>query len=485
MKVFRILPVAVLAFAAAPSAFAQGTGGADASLIDQGHYLAKAGDCAACHGENLAGGKAIATPVGKIVASNITPDDTTGIGRWTLGQFSDAMRKGKSPEGHLYPAMPYTSYTGLSDEQVRALYSYLKLAVKPVSHKVAETELPFPFLRPVMAVWDALFLDKGHPVGAVAANGDKAERGRFLVETMGHCGACHTPRGTMMQQVAAKHLGGAMVDGWWAPNLTPGKGGLSRWSDAELETFLATGHTAHAVAAGEMGTVVSRSLSKLKPNDISAIVAYLRTVPPVDSTVPAAAATGQASSAKAQSSEVQPAHVQLAQVEMAAVASAGTADGPAMLSHNTQDGAVLYQSACASCHGMNGNGSPGALRPSLREIDAVTGPNAANLVQVIAHGVDREVGEHEKVMPGFAGTMDAAQIAALANYVRTTFGGVPSQLTAQDVTKIRNGEVNRSWLISNARWLAIAGIAAACLLLAAVSGWVLLHSGRRAASSNS
>lgn len=458
MKARLILTALLLALAAAQSATAQNITGADPRLADQGRYLATAGDCAGCHGEALSGGKAIASPVGAITASNITPDNATGIGRWTLHQFSDALRKGKAPGGYLYPTMPYTSYTGLSDIQVRALYSYLKLRVKPVSHNVVKTELPFPFLRPMMALWDMAFLDQGHSVGAIAVQGEKAKRGRLLVETLGHCAACHTPRGVMMQQKASKHLGGAMVDGWWAPNLTPGKGGLGMWSDAELETFLATGHTARAVAAGEMGTVVSHSLSKLKPADIAAIVAYLRKVPPVDTPVPATTETGP--------------------VQPAVVEPNGPQGGQAMLTHDTKNGGLLYQSTCAACHGFDGNGSPGAVRPSLRDVDAVTAPQGATLVQVIAHGVNRQVGGHKTIMPGYAGAMSNAQIAALANYVRTQFGGVASNLTAADVARIRSGQTDEPWLILNATWLAIAGIALGLLLLAFAT-WLIVRATQR------
>ena len=277
-----LLLLAQLAVAAAAQA-----ADPDPALVDQGRYLAAAGDCAGCHGPTLAGGDPVPTPIGAVHASNITPDRATGIGSWTLAQFSDALREGRAPEGHLYPAMPYTAYTGLSDAEVRALYAYVMLAVGPVSKTPPADDLPFPFYRIAMLPWNWLFLTQGQPTGAVPVSGAQRERGRVLVETLGHCSACHSPRGTFMQERSDRHLAGAMVGGWWAPNITPDATGIGAWSDAKLATFLRTGHSDVAVAAGDMGTVVSRSLSKLNDSDIDAVMAYLRAVPKVTSPQPA------------------------------------------------------------------------------------------------------------------------------------------------------------------------------------------------------
>jgi len=408
----RLIALALLALARLAVA-----GDADPSLVEQGRYLAAAGDCAGCHGPSLQGGEPVPTPIGAIHASNITPDRATGIGSWSLGQFSDALRKGRAPEGHLYPAMPYTAYTGLSDAEVKALYSYLMLGVPPVSNKTPDKALPFPFIRAAMAPWDWLFLRVGRPSGAVPVSGEQRLRGQLLVETLGHCSACHTPRGALMQERADRHLAGAMVGGWWAPDITPDATGIGRWSDAKLKTFLVTGHADVAVAAGEMGTVVSRSLSKLTPADIDAVVAYLRAVPPV---------------ASPQSQRSDP--TRATPVDVAAVeATAAPSDWQALVDHGTRQGDVLYQSACASCHGADGNGSAGLVHPSLHLIDSVSAVNPATLLQVIAHGVDRTVGSRHTLMPPFRSSLDDAQIAALANFVRTRFGGVASNLGASDV----------------------------------------------------
>lgn len=416
--------------------------GAQPALVEQGRYLAVAGDCAGCHGESFKGGEPVATPIGAIHASNITPDRASGIGSWSLGQFSDALRKGRAPEGHLYPAMPYTAYTGLSDIEVQALYSYFMLGVKAVSNRPLANDLPFPFIRAAMAPWDLLFLTEGKPTGAATVHGEQQLRGRLLVETLGHCSACHSPRGTMMQERADRHLAGAMVAGWWAPNITADATGIGGWSDKKLASFLATGHSDLGVAAGEMATVVSRSLSKLTPGDIDAIVAYLRAVPKMVSPKLLRAATVTASP------------LDIAAIEQPTELSAWQSQ----LGHGTRQGDVLYQSACASCHGADGNGSAGLVHPSLHLIDSDSTANAATLVQVIAHGVDRTVGARHTFMPPFRSDLDDGQIASLANFVRTEFGGVGSVLTDADVAEILAGKSATPWLIRYAGPLVIAAI---------------------------
>ncbi len=422
---------------------------ADPALVDQGRYLAAAGDCAGCHGPSLKGGDPVPTPIGAIHASNITPDRATGIGSWTLAQFSDALRKGRAPDGHLYPAMPYTAYTGLSDAEVRALYAYVMLGVSPVSYRPPADDLPFPFYRAAMAPWDLLFLRQGQATGAVPVSGEQLLRGRALVETLGHCSACHSPRGTLMQERSDRHLAGAMVGGWWAPNITPDATGIGSWSDAKLKTFLRTGHTDVAVAAGEMATVVSRSLSRLNPGDIDAVVAYLRVVPKVASAQPA------------RSDIATDAPVDVAAIERVSAPS----DWQALLDHGTRKGDVLYQSACASCHGSDGSGSAALVHPSLHLIGSASSANAATLVQVIAHGVDRTVGSRHAFMPPFRPSLDDAQIASLANFVRTRFGGVRSDLSDSQAAAILDGRTDTPWLIRSAAPLAIAAIVAFALVV--------------------
>lgn len=419
----------------------------DASTVERGKYIATAADCAGCHGENLAGGAAIASPLGPIYASNITPDTRTGIGSWSEEQLRDALRKGRAPgKGWLYPAMPYTSYTGISDADLSALYAYLQ-SVPAVNHEVRATDLGFPFMRPAMIAWNLLYLKEGHAAGEKPAHGESAERGRYLVEALGHCSACHTPRGVLMAELPEQHLGGAFVGGWQAPNLTNDKSGLGSWSDQELTQFLQKGHNSVAVAGGDMGLAVSRSLSHLGDSDIADIIAYLRQVPPV--------ATQALPAAPSRPARVDPDTVE------------GPITGWRNLANNaTTDGAVLYQSACASCHGVDGTGTAGPDLGRLRDLRSAH-PN--NLVQVIAGGINLEIDGRHILMPGFRDQMNNEQIAALARYVRSTFGQVPgSGPDEQEVASILSDKTPVSWLIKYAPALAWGAIVVLVLLV----GWV-------------
>ena len=278
----RILAVYLSLCLAIPLAEAQGVPpGADPELVELGRYLVTAGDCRSCHGDDLRGGNPIESPIGSVYATNTTPDPDTGIGDWSLEELATAMREGRTPEHNMYPAMPYTAYTGLTDRDVRALYSFLMLDTEPIAYTAPETRLPLPFRRAAMTPWNTLFLDPGHPAGQLQGALDpEVERGRYVLESLGHCSSCHSPRGQMMQTDADRHMAGAFVSGWWAPNLTPHADGLGGWSDAQLRDYLTTGHTEIAVAGGEMGKVVANSTSRLTEADLDAAIAYLRALPP-------------------------------------------------------------------------------------------------------------------------------------------------------------------------------------------------------------
>ncbi|MPQ92556.1 cytochrome c [Thioclava sp. JE_KL1] len=456
----RVLILATAAFAAMSPLAANAQSSSDASggdLVKRGKYLAIAGDCSSCHAENFSGGEKIESPIGAIYAPNITPDEKTGIGDMTEAEFEGALRRGKS-DTWLYPAMPYTHYTGLTDADVKALWAYFK-QVKPVENDVPETDLGFPFVRPAMMGWNTLFLDKGQPPGAVDVSGDQLQRGRYLVETLEHCSSCHSPRGTLMQEDTSKHLAGGMLNGWYAPNLTPSdKGGLGDWSEADIVAYLSKGRNAHAVAGGEMGLVVSRSTSKLSSDDLTAIAKYLKAVKPVDTQPEASGPDGQAT------------------LDLAAL-EAPNGDWKSVVGHDTTDGATLYQGACATCHGMNGQGT---AAPALSKISDVRSANAANVVQVIAHGINMPNDARHVAMPGFQRTMNDAQIASVASYVRTNFGGVDGEVTKGSVANILSGKQQVSWIIANAAQLAWAAIAVAVLLVLALIGWAVMRTRRRA-----
>lgn len=410
--------------------------------VERGRYLSVAADCVACHtspkqGKPYAGGYAIASPLGEIWASNITPSKSHGIGNYTEADFAKAVREGVRKDGaHLYPAMPYTSYAKLTDEDIHALYVYFMQAVAPVDEEARTTELPFPFsVRSSMAVWNLLFLDK-KPFQTDPAKGAQWNRGAYLVEGLAHCSSCHSPRGLMMQEVGGKAFAGGSLGDWYAPNITSHPiSGIGGWTDDELAQYLKTGRVAgKGQAGGGMAEAVSNSLSKLRDDDISAIVTYLRTVPAVadkDATR-AAFAWGDADTAPGEP------------------AIRGT--GAPIAS-----GAVLYSGLCASCHGSRGEGSNDGYYPSLVHNSTVGMVRPQNLVATIIGGIDREVDGEHVVMPHFSEgsyvqALSDADIAAVASYVRTTFGP-GDQVTEAQVALIRDGgekpllaKIARLWL---------------------------------------
>ena len=410
--------------------------------VERGRYLSVAADCVACHtspkqGKPYAGGYAIASPLGEIWASNITPSKSHGIGNYTEADFAKAVREGVRKDGaHLYPAMPYTSYAKLTDEDIHALYVYFMQEVAPVNEEARTTELPFPFsVRSSMAVWNLLFLDKT-PFKPDPAQSAQWNRGAYLVEGLAHCSSCHSPRGLMMQEVGSKAFAGGSLGDWYAPNITSHPiSGIGGWTDDELAQYLKTGRVeGKGQAGGGMAEAVTNSLSKLRDEDISAIVTYLRTVPAVadkDATR-AAFAWGDPTAAPGE----QPVR--------------GT-DAP------LASGAVLYSGLCASCHGPQGEGSKDGYYPSLVHNSTVGMTRPQNLVATIIGGIDREVDGKHVVMPHFSEgsyvqALSDAGIAAVASYVRTTFGP-GDQVTEAQVALIRDGgekpllaKIARLWL---------------------------------------
>jgi mono/diheme cytochrome c family protein len=410
--------------------------------VERGRYLSVAADCVACHtspkqGKPYAGGYAIASPLGEIWASNITPSKSHGIGTYSEADFARAVREGVRKDGaHLYPAMPYTSYAKLTDEDIHALYVYFMQAVAPVDEEAHATELPFPFsVRASMAVWNLLFLDK-KPFQPDPAKDAQWNRGAYLVEGLAHCSSCHSPRGLMMQEVGGKAFAGGSLGDWYAPNITSHPiSGIGGWTDDELAQYLKTGRVAgKGQAGGGMAEAVTNSLSKLRDEDIRAIVTYLRTVPAVadKEATRAAFAWGDAAGTPGE----QPVR--------------GT-DAP------LASGAVLYSGLCASCHGSRGEGSQDGYYPSLVHNSTVGMARPQNLVATIIRGIDRKVDGEHVVMPhfsegSFVQTLSDADVAAVASYVRTSFGP-GDQVTEAQVALIRDGgekpllaKIARLWL---------------------------------------
>jgi len=367
-----------------------------AATIARGQQLAALGDCAVCHTEANgvlnAGGRAIETPFGTIWSTNITPDPETGIGAWSYPAFERAMREGVHRDGrHLYPAFPYTHFARTSDADLQALYAYL-MAQAPVRAENRKPALAFPFnMRPLLAGWNALF----HAPEMFEADPKKSEiwnRGAYLVEGLGHCGACHSPRNAFGAEKAGAHLAGGFTEGWEAPPLTSLSRAPIPWSEDELFAYLRSGESLfHGVAAGPMAPVV-KELTALPDQDIRAMAAYLASFN--------TNAIGQA-----------------AQDALAAKLETSTRTRTASASPS---GARLYEGACAVCHAVGGAPLFGS-RPSLALNSNLHSAAPDNLIQIILHGIAAPVSSDLGYMPGFKDSMTSDQVAELVSYLRQQF----------------------------------------------------------------
>jgi len=386
-----------------------------ASVIANGEYLARAADCMVCHtakdGTPYAGGRAFVLPFGTIYSTNITPDPATGIGSYTDENFLDAVHKGLGRGGtRLYPAMPYASYTLMSDADALAIKAYL-FSLKPVRAPAEPNTLAFPFnQRYLMAFWSAFF----NPDKRFEPNADRSpewNRGAYLVEAMGHCGECHTPRNLGMALNQRKKFAGAVQAGWRAYNITPDTtAGVGGWSDADLMHYLTLGHAdGRGTASGPMGEAVDESLSHLTASDVAAIVVYLRTVP------------------AERSPDLPPPRVEPAP-EFAAEDHAANLRGQA-----------VYEGACAGCHGWSGV-SPVLTSATLTGTRAINDPTAGNVAQVILRGGQRHPADQSVNMPEFGSAYSDSEIASVANFVTARFGAKGSALTPKDIVELRAAE---------------------------------------------
>ncbi len=367
-----------------------------AATIARGKELAALGACAVCHtaadGKLNAGGRALETPFGIIYATNITPDVETGIGAWSYPAFERAMREGIHRDGrHLYPAFPYPHFAKATDADLQALYAYL-MAQAPVRAMTPEHELKFPLnLRPLLAGWNALF----HKAKSFQPDPTRSEmwnRGAYLVEGLGHCSACHSPRNALGAELKNAYLAGGFAEGWEAPALTSLSQAPIPWSEDELYAYLRTGESRfHGVAAGPMAPVV-KELAALPDRDIRAMAVYLGSFNET-------AIDGPAQEAIAVKLE----H-----------ATATSAVVPASF------GARLYQGACAVCHEVGGPPLFGS-RPSLSLNSNLHSAVPDNLIQVILHGIRDPATGDLGYMPGFKDSMTDGQVAELVSYLRRQF----------------------------------------------------------------
>jgi mono/diheme cytochrome c family protein len=386
---------------------------ANQTIVKRGEYLARAADCSQCHtakgGQEFAGGFAINLPFGTLWSTNITPDKKTGIGDYSDTDFLNAVRRGIRRDGRpLYPAMIYTSYTYMTDADALAIKAYL-FSLAPVHTPHRANTLTFPFnQRRLVALWSWLF----NADRRFAPNADRSaawNRGAYLAEALAHCGECHTPRTIAFSVNNRRKFAGAVAAGWRAWNITADhNAGIGAWSDADVYGYLAQGHAiGHGTASGTMGEAVDNGFAGMAPDDIRAIVTYLRTVP-------------------ARSSSDIPA-------TLAPPAPASPKSGPVVAD---AFGKHLFEGACAACHGWTGQSaiSPFATLTGAR---AVNDPSATNVAQIVISGTRRTTPSGVVSMPPFGASFTDAEIAAVANYVTARFGAKGSSLSVNDVTSLR------------------------------------------------
>ena len=383
----------------------------DFAEIERGRYLTAAADCAACHdapaGAPFSGGRPIETPFGVIVAPNLTPDAETGIGGWSDADFDAAVRAGKRRDGTLlYPAMPFPYYAKMSRADVHAIRSYLN-TVAPVRHAVVANQLPFPFnIRTSMLVWDALYFEGGE-FKADSAKSAAWNRGAYLVEGPGHCGACHTPKTLLGGDETSQALQGYAIQGWFAPNITnEERRGLGGWSVDDIVAYLRSGHNRIAAATGPMAEEVALSSSRMTEADLDGIATYLKNEPTRTDSVSPLSSTD-----------------------------------PRMTA-----GAAIYRDACSGCHAIDGKGVP-ELFPALANSSAVRSDDPASLVRVILRGARSVATKDEPTapaMPAFGWQLDDDQVAAVVTYIRNSWGSAAPAVSGDAVRKTRAALALRS-----------------------------------------
>ena len=388
---------------------------ADADVVRRGEYLARAADCEACHtakgGRPFAGGLGFVLPFGTLYSSNITPDKETGIGEYTDADFLNAVHKGIfRGGGRLYPAMPYPSYTAMTDADALAIKAYL-FSLEPVHARTPDNTLRFPFnQRWLMGVWSLMF-NPDKRFEPVAERDAQWNRGAYLTEAMAHCGECHTPRNPFQALDNRKKFAGTVQAGWRAYNITADRdAGIGAWNNDEVAHYLAAGHAdGRGTAAGPMGEAVDKSLTHLVPGDIAAMVAYVRTVPAIATPdlPPPRPTPAPPSHREGVAANVDP------------------------------RGKTIFEGACASCHGWTGV-SPLTPLATLTGSRAINDPAATNVAQAILSGGQRR-GTHA-LMPAFGQSFSNTEVAAVANYVTARFGAKPSSITAEEVGKLREME---------------------------------------------
>jgi mono/diheme cytochrome c family protein len=373
--------------------------------VMRGRALVTAGDCIACHtavgGTPFAGGFVLRTPFGSIITPNITPDDATGIGRWSKDNFARAMHEGRRPDGaYLYPALPYPYYTKVTRRDTDAIYDYLR-TLAPVSNSVNRNTLPFPFnIRTAMLGWNTLFFDPGFFVPD-AKRSEEFNRGAYLVEGLGHCGACHTPMNAFGANKADRYLQGNEIDNWIAPNITnDDQAGLGKWSVAEIVQYLQTGQARGSLAGGPMKDVIENSTSKMSDADLKAMAVYLK--------------------------------------ERGAAGSAVPTPLPAT-DPQMRIGEAIFVDTCSACHTRAGTGIEHVF-PRLAGNVITEQDDPTTLVRIIltgARAASTNAFPTAPAMPSLGYRLTDSEVAAVVTYIRNSWGNAASAVTANAVKAVR------------------------------------------------
>jgi alcohol dehydrogenase (quinone), cytochrome c subunit len=408
------LAITLLVLAAAALTPAQRVAAAESN----GEYLARAGDCVACHsapgGKAFAGGLKMGTPLGAIYSTNITPDAGTGIGKYTFDDFDRAVRQGTARDGHrLYPAMPYPSYAKITDNDIHALYDFFMKEVPPVKQPNKPSEIPaYLSFRWPLAIWDWVFAN-GRAFVPSKDHDAVWNRGAYLVEGLGHCGACHTPRGWAWQEKAlddgsGAYLEGAELDAWFAPDLRGDRlTGLGAWSQADLAVFLKTGHNKRVVAFGSMLDVINNSTPYLSDDDVNAVAAYLKSLP--------------------------------ATAQQATYTYDDATTMELLGGKREQLGATLFLGNCASCHGTDGKGRTPFI-PPLAGNPVVLDHDPSSLINLVLNGAEPLVvkGAPDAYrMPQYRVQLSDGEIAEVLSFVRGAWGNGAAPVTDDQVKALR------------------------------------------------
>ncbi|MCO6187719.1 cytochrome c [Rhizobium sp. L1K21] len=383
------------------------------STIQRGYYLTRMGDCGACHTNDeakpMAGDYPLPTPFGTIYSANLTPDDQTGIGSWTDDDFYRAMDEGKRPDGtRLYPAFPYTHFTIVTREDSDAIFAYLK-TLEPVHQEVDPPDFPFPLnIRLAMMGWNMINFEDREFV----PNADKSaewNRGRYIAEGLGHCAMCHSPKNLIgAEKTGSEAYTGGMAEGWFAPALRKDlNAGLDDWSKEELVEFLKYGRNGHTAAFGPMSEVISKSTQHLTDDDVAALSTYILDLP-----------QDEDEDHSSKDEQRQPL----------------SSDDERM-----RVGKVIYEAQCSACHAPDGDGISGMFGDLTRS-GIVKSENDTSLLRLIMDGaraVPTDKYPTPQAMPAFAWKLNDEQVAAVATYVRNSFGNAAPAVSSDAVSPLR------------------------------------------------